>query len=924
MAELTAKINLKLIDSLTAPAKQMQAAFGRLKSNMSKPIKDSTKSAIQKQRSFRQELKLTTEAIRRQHKAMNMQKSIKMAAAGVVVGMGAAKAKAAIGGAVSSIRGEQAALGDLATLGIKDFDLLKSKAREMQNAWGVTSSSFLKATYDIKSGIAGISDEGAGAITEAAAITAAATKGNVESMTSLFSMGYNKYKNQFTDMNDGDFSNMMASSLSKSVQMFMTEASKMQDALNSIGTSSMAMHEQLAVVGMLQSKGLQGGESGTAFRAFEANAMAAQQRLAKKGKKVDFINTDGTLKSVQEIMLELENLYGKQGFSKAEVKQELKEAFGTEEAVKLLGALWGENEELVKNIQEVAKGGQSHLDMAKAKLDTDAFTSINQYKNSMLTLKQTMGDALLPAISSLAVAITPLIQNFTTFLENNQGLAAAIGAVTIGLTGIAGVAAPILIAMPAMSHALLGVKMAMAAVRIASLSAAKALLANPIILIAAGLAAAAYLIYKNWDKLKPFFQNLMAGIKASISKAWSFIKTIFKWSPIGIIISNWGHIKNAICNPLQTAKAALSAVWNGIKALFNWVPKPSWGNIKHAICNPIETAKAALSAVWEGIKALFLWRPDISWDDIKTAMLAPVEAAKESMKKAMDSIKNLFRKAPSLDEWEQQHAKAQGSINGHLSAIKQLTGSRIDALNAIENMTEAEKEQARQHAELAKSEAELAKINTMKTMRKQMKHGLFNKNYNEGLLDLEAIEKGEMKAIELYKKLLDLKGNLKGTGLNKTEYDNLLEQAKQLAETEKQIEISNNAINNIEGKPPPPPPERPNPALEMEVKERPKNLEQTPKEPVNQVIKPINETQVQSLKNLKKLASEVETAVKDAENYLLKIDWSKHGIRIMQTLAQGMRTGGVAVRAAVQDTMAGLPNASGGGSNTGKGLYDGE
>ncbi len=942
MADLKAKINLKLIDGITAPAKQMQAAFGRLRGSASKPIKDSTQSAIKKQRSFRQELKLTTEAIKRQHKTMNMGTSLKMAAAGTAITIGAAKAKQAIGGALGSIRGEQAALGDLATVGITQFDAMKAKGRELKQSLGVSSEEFIAAAYDIKSGISSLSDEGVAAMTEAAAITAKATKGSTTQMTSFFASAYGMFKEQHADMSDADFGNMFAGSLAKSVQQFKTTGSAMQQAMENAGETGLKMQEQMSIVGMLQAS-MQAGEAGTALKSFTTNALTAQERLQKAGKKVDFINADDQLKSAADMMGELKKLYG-ETLEATEI-DELKKAFGSDEAMKMIKALWGQEEAIRANEQALKDANGEHIKMAKLNQAADKFNNIDRMKDSATVLKQTMGDALLPAVSALAAAITPLIQNFTKFLENNQALAAVLGGVAVGFTGIASVAGPLLIAIPAISHGMLGLKIALAAIKVASLAASKgfitmgaALMTTPVgwvIAAIAAIAGVAYLIYKNWDKIKPYFQALWNGIKNIFAKTIGFIKKYLSWTPVGMIISNWAGIKNAICNPVETAKVALNAVWNGIKILFNWVPKITWAGIKNAICNPVETAKAALNAVWNGIKTLFNWIPEINWDSIKSLMLAPVEAAKQAISKALDNIKNLFRKAPSLDAWQQQHDTAQTSINGHLSAIEQLTGSRIDALNAIENMTDAEKEQAKQRAESAKLEAGLAKTSTIKSVEEQMRN---KRNWGAGLEMLEDIENGGS-AKELQNTLMamssvgengSVKLNLKGTGLNDAEYQNLVKQVNELVRLEEQANQAQNALNRIDGRMDEdfaPPSQRPNPTLELEIQERPKELE-VPQEQSQEVqtsppqaISPVSKAQVQSLKDIKKLAREVEIAVKDAEGFLATIDWSNHGIRIMQTLAQGIRTGGVAVRSAVQDSMAGLPNTNSAG---GKGLYDGE
>lgn len=73
------------------------------------------------------------------------------------------------------------------------------------------------------------------------------------------------------------------------------------------------------------------------------------------------------------------------------------------------------------------------------------------------------------------------------------------------------------------------------------MSVGRFLLANPLILAIAAIAALAYLIYRNWDVIGPFFARLWAGITAAASAAWSWITQ--KWSGITTFFSGlWSGI----------------------------------------------------------------------------------------------------------------------------------------------------------------------------------------------------------------------------------------------------------------------------------------------------------------------------------------------------------------------------------------------
>ena len=87
------------------------------------------------------------------------------------------------------------AIGELASLGVKDPEAVESAARSFSDQWaGTTKADFISAAYDIKSGIASLSDEGVAQFTELSGLTAKATKSTIGEMTSLFATGYGIYK----------------------------------------------------------------------------------------------------------------------------------------------------------------------------------------------------------------------------------------------------------------------------------------------------------------------------------------------------------------------------------------------------------------------------------------------------------------------------------------------------------------------------------------------------------------------------------------------------------------------------------------------------------------------------------------------------------------------------------------------------------
>lgn len=147
------------------------------------------------------------------------------------------------------------ALGELASLGVQDLEAVENAARSFSDQWaGTSKADFISAAYDIKSGIASLSDEGVAEFTSLAALTAKATKSTAGEMTSLFAAGYGIYKDYYSDLSDMEFGEMFSAGISDAVRAFKTSGSGMAQAIQNLGasatTAQVPLEEQLSVLGI--------------------------------------------------------------------------------------------------------------------------------------------------------------------------------------------------------------------------------------------------------------------------------------------------------------------------------------------------------------------------------------------------------------------------------------------------------------------------------------------------------------------------------------------------------------------------------------------------------------------------------------------------------------------------------------------------
>ena len=329
-------------------------------------------------------------------------------------------------GTVTATFDTQNALAEVASLGVEDLGALEKAAKNFSDTWaGTTKSDFISASYDIKSGIASLTDEGVAQYTELAGLTAKATKATTADMTSLFATGYGIYKNYYSDLSDMEFGEMFSAGIATAVKNYKTSGTEMAGAIKMLGASAtnanVPMEEQLAILGQLQAT-MSGTEAGTKYKSFLNTAASAGEKLG-----LNFLDANNQLLSMPDI---LEQLHGKYGDTiDAVEKKQLKDAFGTDEAIALIDLLYNNTDQLktgIDDLQTAMDGGvETTKKMAEAISDTPA-QKFQVLKQQMHNVTEELGQGLLPAVNTGLEAMIGLVQKGSDRVSNNQETVATI------------------------------------------------------------------------------------------------------------------------------------------------------------------------------------------------------------------------------------------------------------------------------------------------------------------------------------------------------------------------------------------------------------------------------------------------------------------------------------------------------------------
>ncbi len=447
-------------------------------------------------------------------------------AGAVLAGAGAGITTACLS-TVAATFDTQDALGELASLGVEDLKAIENAAKGFSDTWaGTTKSDFITASYDIKSGIASLTDEGVAQFTELAALTGKATKSSTEEMGSLFATAYGIYKGAYDDMSDLEFGEMFSAGIATAVKNYKTAGSEMASAISVLGATAtnnnISMEEQLAILGQLQTT-MSGSEAATKYKAFLNSAASAGDKLG-----LSFVDANNQLLTTPEILQLLKDRYG--DTIDAVEKQQLKAAFGTDEAVAMIDLLYNDIGGLTSGIEGLSDSMQQGVDvtteMAEAIQNTPA-QKFQVLKQQIHNNVEELGNQLLPVVNETLDTVSGAIQRGSEWISNNQELLSVIMRVSLGLGVALLVIGSLIGVIGTAGKAVNAVRTSITALKTAWTVLSGAFAASPVgwvILAVMALVAAFVVLWNTSEEFRSFWLQLFDKVKMAVSSAWETLK----------------------------------------------------------------------------------------------------------------------------------------------------------------------------------------------------------------------------------------------------------------------------------------------------------------------------------------------------------------------------------------------------------------
>jgi TP901 family phage tail tape measure protein len=367
---------------------------------------------------------------------------------------------------------------------------------------------------------------------------------------------------------------------------------------------------------------------------------------------------------------------------------ELQKLLGSVEAVAAANVLAGTGAEKFSSELEAQANAIGATGAAFDEVDKSR--ELDRLKVSLEGLAISVGGILLPVVEQIVGIVTPWVQKFgeldpkiQTLIVGGLALAAALGP----LLTVVGKLILIVIKLPALIGAISG--------------AFSFLAANPVVLVLLAIAGAAFLIYKNWDSIRPVIETVFDAFKKfgaaiyeffvdtllpAVQSVWNWIKA--NWDvilavltgPFGLavlVIRRWGGdilrivtgafaaIGRAVASALRFIQRTVDRIFGAIRSTIETII----GAIQRYIAVQIGLIVGAFDGLRSGIETV--WAAIGSAIDVATGVIRGIF---DGLRSAVETVGGVFESVGSTisDGWSRLRDTVAGAIDFVLGKLGEL------------------------------------------------------------------------------------------------------------------------------------------------------------------------------------------------------------------------------------------------------------
>ena len=524
------------------------------------------------------------------------------------------------------------------------------------------------ATATLNFARAGLDAEQAAAALAPAMNLAAGEGGNLDTVSGGLVATINGFHGSFEEA--GHYADVFAAACNNSALDVDSLSSAMSVAAPIFSAAGYTVNDAALYMGVMANNGIEADKAANSLKTGLARLVspAKEGYEAMKQLGIEVTNADGSMKDSVTIQKELHDAFSK--LSESEQIAAASAIFGKNQMAPWLALINTAPEDVGALDESLRTCAGTTDEMAQAMMSGFG-GSLEKLKSSIDVLVTSIGEALAPTIQKVAEFIQGLVDKFNSLTPAQQETIVQIGLVVAAIGPLLIVVGKVISSIGTiMTWAPKIVSGVQSVIGIGSklMGGLQALwgviIANPITLIVAAIAAAVAAFIYFWntsEEFRQFWINLWEAIKTAVSTVveaiatfftqtvpaaftsfveffqglWEGIKTFFSgiWEGMKEIVSTaWETIKNVVQVAIMAIGEFFSTALTIITLPFQFI----WENCKEIITTAWEAIKGVISTALEAIKTGI----STAWEAVKTTTSTVFEAVKTVLTTVWNGIKS--------------------------------------------------------------------------------------------------------------------------------------------------------------------------------------------------------------------------------------------------------------------------------------------
>ena len=501
------------------------------------------------------------------------------------------------------------------------------------------------ATATLNFARAGLDAEQAASALAPAMNLAAGEGGDLDTVSAGLVATINGFHGSFEDA--GHYADVFAAACNNSALDVDSLSHAMSVAAPIFSSAGYSVNDAALYMGVMANNGIDADKAANSLKTGLARLVSPAKEGAEMMDKlgISVTNSDGTMKDSITIQRELHDAFGK--LSESEQIAAASAIFGKNQMAPWLALINTAPEDVGKLNESLETCAGTTDEMAEAMMSGFG-GSLEKLKSSIDVLVTSIGEALAPTIQKVAEFIQGLVDKFNALTPAQQETIVKIGLVVAALGPLLIVVGKVISSIGTiMTWAPKIVSGVQSVIGIGSklMGGLQALwgviLANPIVLIVAAIAAAVAAFIYFWntsEEFRQFWINLWEAIKSAVQAVVQAIATFFTQTIpeafnafVEFFKGLWEGIKSFFSGIWEAMKEIVSTAWEGIKNVVQLAIMA----IGEFFSTALTIITLPFQFIWENCKEIIT----TAWEAIKTVVSGALEAIKTGITTAWEAVK---------------------------------------------------------------------------------------------------------------------------------------------------------------------------------------------------------------------------------------------------------------------------------------------